>query len=115
MENETPVTPETPSVDNTDEQVTWYIQSGTIKGTSVQINNVVGLFTGLRELLQKAPWSALGAFVYGSKRGFESENPYIIPVILMRSILAEGSSNSDEGDSEFGGMNLGDIPDLPVM
>lgn len=112
MENENNEVNSTPIGDNTEDQVTWYIQSGTFKGTSVQINNVKGLFTGLRELLAKQPWGTLGAFVYGSKRGFESDNPYLIPTMLMSTILSENESN---GDDEFGGLNLGDIPDLPIM
>ena len=68
--------------------VTWYIKSGSLKGTSQQTDStVLGLALATWDLLQKEPWAVLGDFIYGSKQSFESENPYLVTIESFQDFL----------------------------
>jgi hypothetical protein len=91
------------------DKIVWYVQSGTIKGTSEQEESVSGLVAGFLELLQKQPWAAIGEYVYGSKKGFESDNPYLIPMILISAALRQSQQSQQSVQSSIpqvvGGIN----------
>jgi hypothetical protein len=76
-------------VEETTETVVWYIQTGTIKGISEQEDNVGGLIKGFIELLNKEPWAAIGEIVYGSKKGFDSETPYLLPTYVIAAAIKQ--------------------------